>query len=41
VVHLAYRVMPESAPEAKHLPREPAVASVARTLTRLLWRRRG
>ena len=40
VVHLAYRVMPESAPEAKHLPREPAVASVARTLTRLVWRRR-
>ncbi|MDT8915567.1 SDR family oxidoreductase [Amycolatopsis sp. PS_44_ISF1] len=40
VVHLAYRAMPESAPEARHLPRDPALAAVARTLIRLLWRRR-
>ncbi|MBB4685414.1 SDR family oxidoreductase [Amycolatopsis jiangsuensis] len=41
VAHLAYRVMPESAPEARNRPRQPAPAAVAATLTRLLWRRRG
>ncbi|GAA4530435.1 SDR family oxidoreductase [Amycolatopsis samaneae] len=39
-VHLAYRAMPESAPEARDLPRQPAPASVAAAVTRLLWRRR-
>ncbi|MFE0028478.1 SDR family oxidoreductase [Amycolatopsis sp. NPDC059021] len=38
--HLAYRAMPESAPEARGLPRQSAPASVAAALTRLLWRRR-
>jgi NAD(P)-dependent dehydrogenase (short-subunit alcohol dehydrogenase family) len=38
--HLAYRAMPESAPEARGLPRQPAQASVAATLTRMIWRRR-
>ncbi|WP_409182521.1 SDR family oxidoreductase [Amycolatopsis sp. VS8301801F10] len=38
--HLVYRVMPESAPEAKKRPRQPAPAKVAATLTRLVWRRR-
>ncbi|HEY3465241.1 MAG TPA: SDR family oxidoreductase [Amycolatopsis sp.] len=38
--HLAYRAMPESAPEARDLPRRPAPASVAATVTRLFWRRR-
>ncbi|GAA3583935.1 SDR family oxidoreductase [Amycolatopsis ultiminotia] len=39
VAHLAYRVMPESAPEARDRPQLPAPAAVAATLTRLLWRR--
>ncbi|WP_020661765.1 SDR family oxidoreductase [Amycolatopsis benzoatilytica] len=38
--HLVYRVMPESAPEARKRPRQPAAAAVAGTLTRLVWRRR-
>ncbi|MFE3176798.1 SDR family oxidoreductase [Amycolatopsis sp. NPDC059090] len=38
--HLVYRVMPESAPEAKKRPRQPAPAAVAGTLTRLVWRRK-
>ena len=38
--HLAYRAMPESAPEARGLPRRPAPASVAAAVTRLIWRRR-
>ena len=38
--HLAYRAMPESAPEARGLPRQPAQASVAAALTRMIWRRR-
>ncbi|WP_033295298.1 SDR family oxidoreductase [Amycolatopsis jejuensis] len=38
--HLVYRVMPESAPEARKRPRQPVPAAVAATLTRLLWRRR-
>ena len=36
-LHLAYRVMPESAPEAKEKPRPP-LASIAATATRMLWR---
>ncbi|MEC3973683.1 SDR family oxidoreductase [Amycolatopsis sp. H20-H5] len=40
VVHLAYRAMPESAPEAKSLPRQAPLASVAGAITRLVWRRR-
>jgi NAD(P)-dependent dehydrogenase (short-subunit alcohol dehydrogenase family) len=38
--HLAYRAMPESAPEARGLPRQPAPAAVAAAVTRLFWRRR-
>ncbi|MET8845654.1 SDR family oxidoreductase [Amycolatopsis sp. NPDC004625] len=38
--HLAYRAMPESAPEARGLPRRSAPASVAGAVTRLIWRRR-
>ncbi|MGW5745738.1 SDR family oxidoreductase [Amycolatopsis sp. NPDC003861] len=38
--HLAYRAMPESAPEARGLPRRSAPASVAAAVTRLIWRRR-
>ncbi|OXM63888.1 SDR family oxidoreductase [Amycolatopsis vastitatis] len=38
--HLAYRAMPESAPETRGLPRPPAPASVAAAVTRLFWRRR-
>ena len=38
--HLAYRAMPESAPEARGLPRRPAQASLAAALTRMIWRRR-
>jgi thioester reductase-like protein/short-subunit dehydrogenase len=38
--HLAYRAMPESAPEARGLPRRPAPAAVAAAVTRLMWRRR-
>ncbi|WP_410671049.1 SDR family oxidoreductase [Amycolatopsis sp. cmx-4-68] len=38
--HLAYRAMPESAPETRDLPRRPAPASVAAAITRLIWRRR-
>jgi NAD(P)-dependent dehydrogenase (short-subunit alcohol dehydrogenase family) len=38
--HLAYRAMPESAPEARGLPRPPAPAAVAAAITRLFWRRR-
>jgi NAD(P)-dependent dehydrogenase (short-subunit alcohol dehydrogenase family) len=40
VAHLAYRAMPESAPEARGLPRQPPLASVASAITRLAWRRR-
>ncbi|MFD8493594.1 SDR family oxidoreductase [Amycolatopsis sp. NPDC059657] len=39
--HLAYRAMPESAPETRHLPRKAPLASVAGAVTRLAWRRRG
>ncbi len=38
--HLAYRAAPESAPEARGLPRRPAPAAVAAAVTRLVWRRR-
>ncbi|MEU8640232.1 SDR family oxidoreductase [Amycolatopsis sp. NPDC048633] len=38
--HLAYRAMPESAPEARDLPRRPAPAAVAGAVARLIWRRR-
>ncbi|MEV7041102.1 SDR family oxidoreductase [Amycolatopsis sp. NPDC051061] len=38
--HLAYRAAPESAPEARGLPRRPAPAAVAAAVTRLFWRRR-
>ncbi|WP_329050569.1 SDR family oxidoreductase [Amycolatopsis sp. NBC_01488] len=38
--HLAYRAMPESAPEARDLPRRPAPAAVAAAVTRSFWRRR-
>ncbi|WP_199435536.1 SDR family oxidoreductase [Qaidamihabitans albus] len=40
VAHLAYSVLPESAPEARGQPRRPPLAAVAGTLTRLAWRRR-
>ena len=39
-VHLAYRAMPESAPEARGLPRRSAPSSVAAAVTRLIWRLR-
>jgi NAD(P)-dependent dehydrogenase (short-subunit alcohol dehydrogenase family) len=38
--HLAYRAAPESAPEARGLPRRPAPAAVAAAVARLFWRRR-
>ncbi|WIY02590.1 SDR family oxidoreductase [Amycolatopsis mongoliensis] len=38
--HLAYRAMPESAPEARGLDRRPAPAAFAAAVTRLFWRRR-
>ncbi|WP_020666647.1 SDR family oxidoreductase [Amycolatopsis nigrescens] len=38
--HLAYRAVPESAPEARKQPRQAPLASVAGALTRLIWRRR-
>ncbi|WP_216216021.1 SDR family oxidoreductase [Amycolatopsis aidingensis] len=38
--NLAYNVVPESAPELRHLPRRPPLAALAATATRLLWRRR-
>ncbi|WP_409490164.1 SDR family oxidoreductase [Amycolatopsis sp. cmx-11-12] len=38
--HLVYRVMPESAPETRGLPRKAPLASVAGAVTRLVWRRR-
>ncbi len=38
--HLAYSAVPESAPEARGLPRRPAPAAVAAAITRLIWRRR-
>lgn len=40
VAHLAYRAMPESAPETRGLPRKAPLASVAAAVTRLAWRRR-
>jgi NAD(P)-dependent dehydrogenase (short-subunit alcohol dehydrogenase family) len=40
VAHLVYRAMPESAPEARRLPRTAPLASVAGAVTRLVWRRR-
>ncbi|WP_181774827.1 SDR family oxidoreductase [Amycolatopsis pittospori] len=40
VAHLVYRVMPESAPESRGLPRKAPLASVAGAVTRLVWRRR-
>jgi NAD(P)-dependent dehydrogenase (short-subunit alcohol dehydrogenase family) len=39
--HLAYRAMPESAPETRDLPRKTPLASVAGAVTRMVWRRRG
>ncbi|WP_410659725.1 SDR family oxidoreductase [Amycolatopsis sp. lyj-112] len=38
--HLAYRAMPESAPETRGLPRKAPLASVAGAVTKLVWRRR-
>jgi NAD(P)-dependent dehydrogenase (short-subunit alcohol dehydrogenase family) len=40
VAHLVYQAMPESAPEARRLPRTAPLASVAGAVTRLVWRRR-
>ncbi|RSM80362.1 short chain dehydrogenase [Kibdelosporangium aridum] len=38
VANMLYRMMPETAPEARSRP-QPPLASVAATLTRLLWRK--
>ncbi|TQI94353.1 SDR family oxidoreductase [Amycolatopsis cihanbeyliensis] len=38
--NLAYNLVPESAPELRHLPHRPPLAALAATATRLLWRRR-
>ncbi|ALG07296.1 SDR family oxidoreductase [Kibdelosporangium phytohabitans] len=38
VANLLYRMMPETAPEARSRP-QPPLASVAATLTRLVWRK--
>jgi hypothetical protein len=38
VANLLYRMMPETAPEAR-TRRQPPLASVAATLTRLVWRK--
>jgi hypothetical protein len=38
MANLLYRMMPETAPEARDRP-QPPLATVAATLTRLVWRK--
>jgi thioester reductase-like protein/short-subunit dehydrogenase len=40
LAHLVYQAAPESAPEVRHLPVRPPLASVAGAVTRLAFRRR-